>query len=319
MDKKDKRILEELIINSRIPINQLAKKVGVSREVALYRIKKLKKDIIKGFNTIVNVKQLGYSRFACFFQLKNISAEEENKFIEFLVNHDFVTYMGPVIGKWNVIFDILVIDNQHMENIIKDITEEVSKYLENYMVIGIGMEEEIFPTKLIGIKKSIKRYSLLKEHKVDIMDKKILGLLSNNSRVEYKEISNKLGLTSNAIKYRIKNLERYGIISGYTISLDFRKLGYEWHNIQLKLNNLVEITKLIPFFRNHLSVVYYFKHIGNEDWNIDIGVIVENSLGLRNFILELRERFGDVVKVHDTYIIFDVLKEHSPKGIFRNP
>ena len=44
MDKKDKKLLAELMINSRTPINQLAKKVGISREVATYRLNKLIKD-----------------------------------------------------------------------------------------------------------------------------------------------------------------------------------------------------------------------------------------------------------------------------------
>ncbi|MBU4308384.1 MAG: winged helix-turn-helix transcriptional regulator, partial [Nanoarchaeota archaeon] len=46
MDKKDERILLELISNSRIPINQLAKKVGLSREVVNYRLKNLAKQKI---------------------------------------------------------------------------------------------------------------------------------------------------------------------------------------------------------------------------------------------------------------------------------
>ena len=46
MDKKDQKILTELLINSRIPINHLAKKVGTSREVTTYRLNKLTKNKI---------------------------------------------------------------------------------------------------------------------------------------------------------------------------------------------------------------------------------------------------------------------------------
>ena len=50
MDTKNKKILAELLSNSRIPVSKLAKNVGVSREVALYRLNKLIKDKIKTNN-----------------------------------------------------------------------------------------------------------------------------------------------------------------------------------------------------------------------------------------------------------------------------
>ena len=42
LDVKDRKILKELLLNSRIPVARLARKVGISREVAIYRINKLK-------------------------------------------------------------------------------------------------------------------------------------------------------------------------------------------------------------------------------------------------------------------------------------
>ena len=100
MDKKDKKLLAELSLNSRIPINQLAKKIGVSREVANYRLNKLiKQKVILGFYTLIDTERLGFSRYTCFFHLKGISHEKEKEFLNYLLNHEFVTYMGPVIGK----------------------------------------------------------------------------------------------------------------------------------------------------------------------------------------------------------------------------
>ncbi|GAF76745.1 unnamed protein product, partial [marine sediment metagenome] len=133
MDKKDEKILTELTLNSRIPLNQLAKKVGISREVATYRINKMiKEKIILGFYSVIDVEALGFSRYGCFFQLKGVSQEKEKQFIDYLLKHDFVTYMSPVIGKWNVVFDVFTRDKKHLQKIIKEIVNKLENYLEKY-------------------------------------------------------------------------------------------------------------------------------------------------------------------------------------------
>src|SRR3989344_7296927 len=318
MDKKDKKLLAELMINSRIPINQLAKKVGISREVATYRINKLIKDkTILNFYTIINTEALGFSRFGCCLQLKNITAQKEKEFLDFLINHKFVTYLGPIVGKWNFGFDLLVKDKEHLERIIKEITNYAEGNIESFIVISIGAEQGFFPTKLMGINKEIIYNKPTKSVKLDKIDLEILRLISKNSRIGYIEMSKDLNLTPNAIKYRIKNLENSGIIQGYTISLDIKKYGYEWKNIRIKSTG-IKVNLLKNFLRQSKEVAYFYEYLGNENWDLDVGIIVQNSLQLRDFILGLREKFGDVIKIHEIYDIIEESKgNYAPEGIFK--
>ena len=54
LDLKDKKILFALDFDARMSLTQLGKKVGVSKQVAKYRIENLaKRGIIKGFYTDV--------------------------------------------------------------------------------------------------------------------------------------------------------------------------------------------------------------------------------------------------------------------------
>ncbi len=319
MDKKDEKILMELTLNSRFPINRLAKKVGISREVATYRLNKLTKDkMILGFYTTIDTEALGFSRYGCFFQLKGISHEKEKEFMNYLLKHDFVTYMGPVIGRWNVIFDIFARNNEHLQEIIQEIVNKIEKNLEKYSIISMGTALESFPIKIFGSKREIE-YKRSKEIKLDKKDLEILKILSNNSRVEYQEISKKLNMTANAIKYRIKNLENSGIIKGYTISINKRRLGYEFYNLQLKVTENKKEEELRKFLKNNKHSIYLYKYLGNENWDLDIGLIVRNSSELRNFILELREDFGDIIKIHDLYVVVEETKgDYAPSGVFKN-
>jgi len=60
---------------------------------------------------------------------------------------------------------------------------------------------------------------------VDELDKKILGDLMKNCRVSYQELSRRYGISANAIRRRILNLEESGEISGYSLLLSAEMLG----------------------------------------------------------------------------------------------
>lgn len=318
MDVKDRRILAELLLNSRIPVSKLAKNVGVSREVALYRLNRLiREKVILGFYTILDTETLGYSRYTCFFQLRGISNLKEKEFLHFLTEHKFVTYLSPVIGKWNVVFDLLAKSKNHLHSLTKEITDYIKPYIEYYQIISTATEQEIFSTKLVGIKKEMGHKRTAKKIELDNKDQEILKLISINSRTEYVEMSKKLKLTPNAIKYRLKKMEASGIIKQYIIAIDVRKLNYEWYNLQLKLIENKKEAQLKQFFKQQQSVIYYYKYLKHKNWDFDIGVIVKNSLELRGFILDLKEHFGDILKINDTYSITEELKwQYSPEGIF---
>ena len=61
---------------------------------------------------------------------------------------------------------------------------------------------------------------------IDIKDKKILYELDTNSRQSIPQISKKVNLHKNAVRYRIKRLESRGIIINYYTVIDSHKLGY---------------------------------------------------------------------------------------------
>ncbi|MFW9796829.1 MAG: winged helix-turn-helix transcriptional regulator [Candidatus Thorarchaeota archaeon] len=54
---------------------------------------------------------------------------------------------------------------------------------------------------------------------MDELDKRILIDLRRNCRISYQELSRKYGISANAIRRRIMNLEESGVISGYSIAL----------------------------------------------------------------------------------------------------
>ena len=62
--------------------------------------------------------------------------------------------------------------------------------------------------------------------KLDEIDYKVLDLLIDNSRIPYTDIAKKLLISAGTVHVRIKKMEEAGIISGSSLKLDYKQLGY---------------------------------------------------------------------------------------------
>ncbi|WP_321277397.1 Lrp/AsnC family transcriptional regulator [Thiomicrorhabdus indica] len=63
--------------------------------------------------------------------------------------------------------------------------------------------------------------------KLDSYDKQILNALQQNGRLTNQEIADQIGLSPSACLRRFKTLETSGIIQGYHVQLDAKKLGLD--------------------------------------------------------------------------------------------
>lgn len=61
---------------------------------------------------------------------------------------------------------------------------------------------------------------------IDATDKKILAELLENSRLSMRELAKKVNLSAPSVAERVRKLESEGIIGGYTIHIDYKKLGF---------------------------------------------------------------------------------------------
>ncbi len=113
------------------------------------------------------------------------------------------------------------------------------------------------------------------EIQLDKIDKKILSILSSNSKLGNKEIAAEIGLSITPTFERIKRLERHGVIKNYVAILDKKKIDKGLHvlcQVSLKAHNL----DLLLGFEDkivHLHEVNSCYHIaGNYDYLLSIEV-----------------------------------------------
>ena len=138
LDKKDWKILATLSKDCRTSLTQIAKTVGVSREVADYRIKKLvNTGIIKSFCTEVDLQTLGFTKHVVYLELKNVDKEKEENIFQYLKNHKFISWIVTSTGKWSIIFDIHSKNTQHLSQLIKELKQKVGNYFGEYDIVTL--------------------------------------------------------------------------------------------------------------------------------------------------------------------------------------
>ncbi|MBN2052369.1 Lrp/AsnC family transcriptional regulator [Candidatus Woesearchaeota archaeon] len=308
--KKDERILAELDNNSRQTDSQIAKKTGLSKQVANYRISKLiKRGIISDFYTTLDVAKLGFNSYYVFLQLENINKEKEEELIARIKALDFVGWLITGVGKWDACLLLFSASLEQFDSQLGRITNLCGGHLYDYNFIILISSEHI-SYKFVGHKEftKIKQEERKEKIAVDKTDLTILKEIAPDARISLTDIQKKTKIPIHTAAYRIKQLEKQKIILGYKPKLDVEKLGHQWHLLLLKFQSVPEKRKneFISFCENHKSIYYITRTIGL--YNLMLDVHVKSNDDFRELIQELRDKFSDVIKLYESIVVF---KEHK--------
>ncbi len=76
----------------------------------------------------------------------------------------------------------------------------------------------------------------------------------------------------------------------------------------IKFQNLTEQQreKFLEYCKSHPNVIFFIEGIGVSD--VDIDLEMESSKNLHEFILDLKYRFGDILKDYEILLISEELK-----------
>jgi len=142
-------------------------------------------------------------------------------------------------------------------------------------------------------------------YRLDRRDVMILSLLVENSRLSYREIARKTGLSSPTVIKRIQRLEEEGIIKRYTVEIDYSKLGYNLPviiDVRVARGKLFEVEKQIA---SHPNVLAVYDITGEFD--VSVIALFKGREDLDAFVKEL-QRIKYVERTY-TKIILNVIKD----------
>src|SRR3989338_5636384 len=131
LDLKDKKLLYELDTNSRQTVQQLARKIGLSKDAVKYRMKRLKQEgIIKSFNAVIDTGKLGFISFRLFLRFYRLTLSKEQEILNFFLNNKNLVWMVRVEGAWDLNTWFLYKDIEGMNTFWNNLLEKYDNYID---------------------------------------------------------------------------------------------------------------------------------------------------------------------------------------------
>ena len=69
--------------------------------------------------------------------------------------------------------------------------------------------------------------SIKNNENTDYLDKEIIKKLSENGRVPFSDLAKELNISNSLVHLRVRKLQESGIITGFSVKLNAKELGYE--------------------------------------------------------------------------------------------
>jgi Lrp/AsnC family transcriptional regulator for asnA, asnC and gidA len=127
--------------------------------------------------------------------------------------------------------------------------------------------------------------------KLDNVDHQILDMLIDNSRVPFTDIAKKHNVSAGTIHVRVKKMEDAGIITGSTLIVDYKKLGYSFiAYVGIYLNKTSQTKFVLERLKTIPNVTV--AHITTGKFNIYCKIRAKNTSHAKDIIYQIDDIEG---------------------------
>ncbi len=308
---KDRKLLYWLDQNSRATNKELGRKVSLSEQAIGYKLKRLEEEgVIKKYVTFVNTLALGYMHYKVLLRLHNTDVKKEKEIISFLVSNKNIRWVVSCSGKWDVNFSILARNPENFTTIYRELERKIGDYISEKSVSILIKSPGLTKGYLLGQHGTkVRLYGEKKlEKEPDIIDKKILKAISQNSRKNIIDIAEEINSTIDVVRYRLRKLEELGVISGYTLQLGFDNIDIQRYSVFFSLHKMSDDVekKMFEFAQKQNNIVFMLTMIGTYDFSLEFEV--SSYRVLESIVKKFREEFAS--NIDDFEIILNT-EEHK--------
>jgi Lrp/AsnC family leucine-responsive transcriptional regulator len=317
LDLKDRKILYELDRDSRQPLSAVAKKVGLSKQTTTNRVRGLEQEgIIQKYLAIMDISKLGYSGYKVLIRIQSADKEKRIEITEFVKNHPNVEFASSTDGNFDINFNIFARNIEELDSQMREFQNKYGKFTSERQIMPLLIGKFYPRAYLIGSKDreggKLQHFGIRKENeelpKLDEKDRKILGFLGQDARAAVSGMAKSLLLSHDAVRLRIKKLEKLGIIQSYALVLDCPKIGRMNYKVLFRLENL-EDKRLISFeeyWSRHPNIWFSSRAVG--PWEEEINVDVADPSEFRDIMNEIKEKFSGIVRDYTVLSMYSIDK-----------
>ncbi|MFH1650022.1 MAG: winged helix-turn-helix transcriptional regulator [Candidatus Woesearchaeota archaeon] len=315
--KKDMRLLAELDRDGGQPLKKLASTVGVSPEVALYRISRLENEkVITGYYSITDVYKLGFNLFRMYIQSDFADDQSRTAFMKSMQSKDSTGQVSILGGDFDILLGFICKSNVSFQQEINSILSEYGGNIKSWQTSTVTSLHQ-FSRKYLLENKPVSEWVLGRSNDtiaVGETDMKVLAFLASHARSSSSMVERETGVPRKTVANRIRSLQENKILLGRRVSLarNFQDRTTYRIIIQLSQATTKEISALMEFLRNHRDVTYAMQCLGA--WPVECELLADNAVSAYSFTESLRRMKG-VSAVNTLLVLQDLKYEFTmPKG-----
>jgi len=317
LDLKDRKILYQLDLNCRQSNAQIGKKVGLSKQVVDYRIKRMQEEeVIKYFWTQIDTYKLGYNCSRLYLSLQYANPMVRREIIEHLCGYKNLWAVMSTTGLFDIDFVFWVKDfndfsffwnktndkyGDYFAECLFSVVTKVDSYRLSYILLDEYDRSDRDDYVRIGGGKTVN---------IDKVDYKLLNEMVLNARTPLINLAEKLDCSSQSVNYRIKNLMKTGIITRFRVGINISYFGLQDFGLSLFLKDPRQKRHIIDYFKNNPYATYTIYSIGFSDLQFEVHM--ESSEKIIQIVDEINSKFSNSIK---KYIYITVIKTHKEQWL----
>ena len=150
---------------------------------------------------------------------------------------------------------------------------------------------------------------MAKNYEIDNIDLKILSILSEDAKIPYTEVAKQVFVSGGTVHVRMKKMEEMGIVTGTTLNLDYKVLGFgvtAFMGIYLQKSSLydsvIEKLKQVP------EVVKIHYTTGN--YNIFIKIHAKDTSHLKDVLHDKIQHIEGIERTETFISLEESLNRH---------
>jgi len=134
-----------------------------------------------------------------------------------------------------------------------------------------------------------------KKVKTDLRDHKIMAILAENSRTPMNKIAKAVKLSRDGVNYRIKRLEKLGVIKRFFPIINLESFGYKMFYVFMLLDELDQTKqkKLIDDLVAHPNTKAVREY--SDTWDVELVFIAKTIIEMDEILMKITSKYPEVI------------------------
>ncbi len=303
---KDRKILYELDLNCRQSNTQIGKKVGLSRQVVEYRIKRMEDEgVIQNYYTVIDTYKLGYTFYRYYINLQSISRKKKQEIIDHFVNYKKISTVATARGIYDLIVVFWVDDIAEFYDFWKKTLEQYGNQFSERM-FSLYIHGRGYPSSFLIYEESdvieplrVDSFGVTKRINIDEVDYRLLNEMALKARIPLVDLAEVLGCSSQNVMYRMDKLQKNGLIQSFRTAVNLQELGFKQFKVNIQLRDFSKRMHIIKYLENSPSLDYFSVSLGLCD--LEFELIVRDANHLLDIMDNISDEFPDAIRNYDYY------------------